>query len=148
MKKIILFFTIYFSLLNHLNAQSQAPIPNLYKGTVDGKTPITVYIKTEENPCTADLMYTSMYRYNKSNNWIQLDVTQNKKKENEFILVEHGFSGVLILKKTGNTFTGLWISPDAQKQLKVDLKEAVMTKKELENFAKTLEKVNYENNDC
>lgn len=148
MKKVILFFIICFSFFNFLNAQSQAPVFNLYKGTVDGKTPITVYIKTEENPCTADLMYTSMYRYDKSKKWIQLNITQNKKKENEFVLVEHGFSGVLILKKTGNTFTGLWISSDAKKQLPVDLKEAAMTKKELENFEKTLEKVNYENNDC
>jgi len=148
MKKVILFFAISFSFLNSLSAQSQVPTFNLYKGTVDGKIPVTVYIKTEENPCTADLMYTSMYRYNKSNNWIQLNVTQNKKKENEFVLVEHGFSGVLILKKTGNTFTGLWISPDATKQMKVDLKEASMTKKELDNYEKTMEKVNYENNDC
>lgn len=147
MKKAILFFIFSFSFLNNLNAQSK-PISTLYKGTVDGKIPVTVYIKTEENPCTADLMFTSMYRYNKSNNWIQLDITQNKKKENEFVLVEHGFSGVLILKKTGNTFTGLWISSDTKKQLPVDLKEAAMTKKEVENYEKTMEKVNYENNDC
>lgn len=148
MKKVMLFFIICFSFLNHSNAQSQTPVSNLYKGSVDGKTPITVYIKTEENQCTADLMFTAMYRYNKSNNWIQLNVTQNKKKENEFVLVEHGFSGVLILKKTGNTYIGLWISSDAKKQLSVDLKEAAMTKKELENYEKTMEKVNYENNDC
>jgi len=148
MKKTILFFIICFSFLQHSNAQSQTPVSNLYKGTVDGKIPVTVYIKTEENQCTADLMYTAIYRYNKSKNWIQLDITQNVKKENEFVLVEHGFSGVLILKKTGNAFTGLWISSDAKKQLNVDLKESPMTKKELENYEKTLEKVNYENNDC
>ncbi|MBS7252424.1 hypothetical protein [Flavobacterium branchiicola] len=147
MKKMLLFFIFTFSFLSHTQAQT-SPTSNLYKGTLDGKTPITVYIKTEENPCTADLMYTSMYRYNKSNKWIQLDITQNVKNENEFVLVEHGFSGVLILKKTGNAFNGLWISSDTKKQLKVDLKEAVMTKKELENHEKTLEKVNYENNDC
>lgn len=148
MKKVIFFIAICFSFLNQLSAQSQTSVSNLYKGTVDGETPITVYIKTEENPCTADLMFTSMYRYNKSNNWIQLNITQGKKKENEFVMVEHGFSGVLILQKNGNTFTGLWISPDTKKQLKVDLKEAAMTKKEIENFEKTMEKVNYENNDC
>ncbi|RED22134.1 hypothetical protein BD847_3637 [Flavobacterium cutihirudinis] len=147
MKKIMLLFILCFSFLNTIKAQT-APTSNLYKGTVDGKTPITVYMKTEENPCTADLMFTSMYRYNKSKNWIQLNITQNRKAENEFIMVEHDFSGVLILKKTGNTFSGLWISPDTKKQLKVDLKEASMTKKELENFEKTMEKVNYENNDC
>lgn len=143
----MLFFIICFSFLNTIQAQT-APTSNLYKGTVDGKTPITVYIKTEENPCTADLMYTSMYRYNKSKNWIQLNITQNRKAENEFVLVEHGFSGLLILKKIENTFSGLWISPDTKKQLKVELKEAPMTKKELADFEKTMEKVNYENNDC
>ncbi len=148
MKKALLFLIICFSFLNRSNAQSQTPVSNLYKGSVDGKTPITFYIKTEENQCTADLMFTAMYRYNKSNNWIQLDITQNKKRENEFVLVEHDFSGVLILKKTGNTYTGLWISSDAKKQLPVDLKEAAMTKKELENYEKIMEKVNYENNDC
>jgi hypothetical protein len=148
MKKVIFFIAICFSFLNQLSAQSQTSASNLYKGTVDGKTPVTVYIKTEENPCTADLIYTSMYRQNKSKNWIQLNVTQNRKKENEFVLVEQGFSSVLILQKSGNSFTGLWISPDTKKQLKIDLKEASMTKKELENFEKTLEKVNYENNDC
>lgn len=147
MKKIMLFLIICFSFFNTIQAQT-APTSNLYKGTVDGKTPITVYIKTEENPCTADLMYTSMYRYNKSKNWIQLNVTQNRKAENEFVLVEHGFSGVFILKKIENTFSGLWISPDTKKQLKVELKEATMTKKELADFEKTMEKVNYENNDC
>lgn len=146
MKKVFLFFAICFSFLNHVNAQ-QAPVFNLYKGTLDGKTPVTIYIKTEENPCTADLMYTSMYRY-KSNKWIQLYITQNKKVENEFVMVEHGFSGVLILKKSGNTFSGLWISPDAKKQLKIDLKEASMTKKEVESYENAMEKVNYENNDC
>ncbi|WP_433835807.1 hypothetical protein [Flavobacterium anhuiense] len=148
MKKVIFFIAICFSFLNQLTAQSQTSASNLYKGTLDGKTPVTIYIKIEENPCTADLMYTSMYRLNKSKNWTQLDITQNKKKENEFVMVEHGFSGVFILQKTGNTFSGLWISPDAKKQLKVDLKEATMTKKEIENHESTMEKVNYENHDC
>lgn len=148
MKKVILFFIICFSFLNHSNAQTQPRVSNLYKGTIDGKTPITVYIQTEENQCNADLMYAAMYRYNKSNNWIQIYPTQSKKKENEFVMVEHNFSGVLILQKTGNTFTGLWISPDAKKQLKVDIKEVSMTKKEVENYEKTMEKVSFENNDC
>jgi hypothetical protein len=89
-----------------------------------------------------------MYRYNKSNNWIQLDITQNTKKENQFILVEHGFSGVLMLSKTGNTFTGLWISPDTKKQLKVELKEVPMTAKDIKKYEETMDKVNYNNNDC
>ena|SRR6218665_949872 len=148
MKKVILLFLICFSFFNHLNAQSQSRVSNLYKGTIDGKTPITVYIQTEENQCNADLMYAAMYRYNKSNNWIQIYPTQGKKKENEFVMVEHNFTGVLIVQKNGNTFSGLWISPDAKKQLKVEFKEAAMTKKEVENYEKTMERVSFENNDC
>lgn len=87
MKKTVLFFILCFSFLSNLQAQSEAPVSNLYKGTIDGKFPITLYIKTQESPCTGELMFTSMYRYNKSNDWIQLRVTQNA-KENEFVLVE------------------------------------------------------------
>lgn len=146
MKKVIFFIAICFSFLNQLSAQTTAS--NLYKGTVDGKTPITLYIQTSENQCNADLSYAAMYRYNKSKNWIQIYPTQNKKKENEFVMVEHNFSGVLILQKNGNTFTGLWISPDAKKQLKVDVKETPMTKKEIENYLQTMERVSFDNNDC
>jgi len=147
MKKAISFVIICFTFINQLAAQSQAPFSNLYKGTVDGKTPVTFYIKATENQCTADLSYAAIYHY-KSNKWLHLDITQNRKAENEFIMVEHGFSGVLILKKTGNTFSGLWISPDTKKQLKIDLKEVSMTKKEIENYEQTLERVSFENNDC
>jgi len=146
MKKFIFFIAICFSFLNQLSAQTTAS--NLYKGTVDGKTPITLYIQTSENQCNADLSYAAMYRYNKSKNWIQIYPTQNKKKENEFVMVEHNFSGVLILQKSGNTFTGLWISPDAKKQLKVEVKETPMTKKEIENYQQTMERVSFDNNDC
>lgn len=146
MKKLILSLLLcifFFSL-----AAAQSVKNSLYKGTVDGKTPVTFYIKTEENPCTADLMYTAIYRYDKSGSWIQLDITQNKKSENKFVFVEHGFTGVMILKKEGNTFSGLWISPDTKKQLKIDVKEVLMTKKEIENYEKKMEKINHENNDC
>lgn len=146
MKKVIFFIAICFSFLNQLSAQTTAS--NLYKGTVDGKTSITLYIQTSENQCNADLSYAAMYRYNKSKNWIQIYPTQNKKKENEFVMVEHNFSGVLILQKSGNTFTGLWISPDAKKQLKVEVKETPMTKKEIENYQQTMERVSFDNNDC
>jgi hypothetical protein len=135
-----MFFTI--------DAIAQSAKSNLYKGTIDGKIAVTIYIKEEENPCTADIMYTSMYRYDKSGNWIQLDITQNKKNENQFVLVEYGFSGVMILKKESLNFNGIWISPDSKKQLKVNLKEVRMTKKEIESYEDKMEKVNYENNDC
>ncbi|MDP5200915.1 hypothetical protein [Flavobacterium sp. DG2-3] len=147
MKKVILLIIICFSFLSQSKAQSQTPASNLYKGTFDGKTPITLYIQTSENQCNAELDYASMYRY-KSNKWIQVYITQNKKIENEFVMVEHGFSGVLILKKVGNTFSGLWISPDTKKQLKIELKEVSMTKKEIEKYTSEMERVSFDNNDC
>lgn len=146
MKKSILSFLLCIFFFNLAGAQSAKT--SLYKGTVDGKTPVTFYIKTEENPCNAELQYTAMYRYDKSGSWIQLNITQNTKSENKFVLVEHGFTGVMILKKESNTFSGLWISPDTKKQLKIDVKEVLMTKKEIENYEKKMEKINYENNDC
>jgi len=146
MKRSVLSFLLCLLFFNLTAAQSVKT--SLYKGTVDGKTPVTFYIKTEENPCNAELQYTAMYRYDKSGSWIQLNITQNTKSENKFVLVEHGFTGVMILKKESNTFSGLWISPDTKKQLKIDVKEVLMTKKEIENYEKKMEKLNYENNDC
>jgi hypothetical protein len=52
------------------------------------------------------------------------------------------------MKKEGLSFNGLWISPDTKKQLKVELKEVRITKKEIEDYETKMEKVNYENNDC
>jgi hypothetical protein len=146
MKKV--FLTVLFCAFFFISANAQAVKNTLYKGIIDGKIRVTFYIKTEENPCTADLLYTSMYRYDKSGSWIQLDITQNKKNENDFVMVEHGFSGVMILRKDGSNFSGLWISSDSKKQLKVELKETAMTKKEIETYESKMEKVNYENNDC
>lgn len=146
MKRSVLSLLLCIFFFSLANAQSVKT--NLYKGTVDGKTPVTFYIKTKENPCNAELQYTAMYRYDKSGSWIQLNITQNTKSENKFVLVEHGFTGVMILKKESNTFSGLWISPDTKKQLKIDVKEALMTNKEIENYEKKMEKINHENNDC
>jgi len=146
MKKALLSLLFFLFIIISSNAQTSKS--NLYKGTIDGKIAVTFFIKTEENPCTADLMYTAMYRYDKSGSWIQLDITQNTKNENQFALVEHGFTGLMILKKDETTFSGLWISSDSKKQLKVELKEAKMTKKETESYEAKMEKVNYENNDC
>ncbi|MNQ79883.1 hypothetical protein D3C85_948420 [compost metagenome] len=64
MKKALL--SLLFFLIAIISSNAQASKSNLYKGTIDGKIAITFFIKTEENPCTADLMYTAMYRYDKS----------------------------------------------------------------------------------
>ena len=108
--------------------------------------PITMYLKSEDNGCTTKLIYQGMYKYNNVSNWLQLDITQNDK--DQYIFVEYGFSGVLILQKTKDGFNGIWISPDAKKQLKVELRKEILNGKDKEVYEKKLEKVNYENNDC
>jgi hypothetical protein len=73
MKKSI--FTFAFALLLFFVSfnYAQNRISHLYKGTVDGKTPVTMLIISEENDCTADLQYTAMYQYDNVSNWLQLD---------------------------------------------------------------------------
>lgn len=120
--------------------------PNLYKGTIDGKMQVTLFMQSEENGCGADPFYSAMYRYDKVSNWLELDVNVNEKQQ--YAMVEFGFTGLMILKKEGSVLKGTWISPDGKRQLPVQLKEAPMNSKELESYRSKMEKVNYENHDC
>ncbi|MBT0549514.1 hypothetical protein [Riemerella anatipestifer] len=117
----------------------------LYKGMMDRKTPITMYLQSEDNGCTGDLYYMGMYSYG-SDRWIQLDINNNDR--NQFVLVEEGLTGVLMLQKTKKGFSGLWISPDTKKQLKVELVQEKLQPKEKEVYEQKLENLNYENHDC
>ena len=137
---IVLFLTIF------LPAFGQNSVSYCYKGKMDGKMPITMFIKSQDNGCTADLVYQGMYKYDGVSNWLQLEISQNK--SGQFIFVEYHFSGVMILKKTPDGFSGLWISPDTKKQLKVELHKENLNEKDRMNLEDKFEKVNYENNDC
>ena len=131
MKKAIytIFLLIVFSQIYGQNINYY-----LYKGKIDGKMPIT------------KLNFQGMYKYNNVSNWLQLEISQNDK--NQFILIEYNFTGVLILQKTKDGFNGTWISPNSKKQLKVELKKAILNEKEKTNYEDKFEKVNYENYDC
>lgn len=91
------------------------------------------------------LYYMGMYSYG-SDRWIQLDINNNDR--NQFVLVEEGLTGVLMLQKTKKGFSGLWISPDTKKQLKVELVQEKLQPKEKEVYEQKLENLNYENHDC
>lgn len=137
---IVLFLTI-FSLAFGQNSMSY-----FYKGKIDGKMPITMFLKSEDNGCTTDLLYKGMYKYDGVSNWLQLDIDQNE--SGQFVLVEYNFSGVMILKKTPGGFSGLWISPDTKRQLKVELHQESLNEKDRMNLEDKFEQVNYENYDC
>ncbi|RZK50904.1 MAG: hypothetical protein EOO87_19015 [Pedobacter sp.] len=118
----------------------------LYKGTVGGRT-VTMYLKVEPNQCGGtDLIY-GIYKYDNVSNWLLLNIQRNEKKN--YALTEVGFTGVLILKETSNGFSGVWISPDATRQLPVKLTEKPpLSPKEKEQLEKELEETNYQYYDC
>ena len=146
MKKIILLLTVFCAFIS-FDSKAQSFKSNLYKGTIDGKISVTFYIQEEESASPGKIIYYSMYRYNKSGSWIQLQTTQNQNNVNQFVLVEDGFSGVMVLKKNETNFNGLWISPNTKKQLKVELKQVRLSKKEMEIYKNKMSEVS-SYNDC
>lgn len=118
----------------------------LYKGTVDRKMPVTLYLQQEENGCGGDPSYSGIYRYDNVSTWLQLSISKNDK--NQYAMVEYGFTGLMIVRKEGSVITGVWISPDGKRQLPVMLKEQAISPKQAESYKDTLEKINYENHDC
>lgn len=142
LKQILLILAITISSIS-LHAQNN---PTLYKGTVNGKMPVTLFIEAIENGCGGDPYYNAMYRYEKVSNWLQLNVTEGAKQQ--FAMVEESFTGVMILKKNGDMMNGTWISPDGKKQIPVELKKVTISKKEMESYQDRMEKLNYENHDC
>lgn len=119
-----------------------------YEGKIDGKNEISLYFKVHENGCpTTEMNAIYKYKSNKTGEWILLDVFF-KEGKNQYTLVEHFNTGILILKKENGTLKGLWISPDGKKQLKVELKKVNVSKTGIENLEKALENENYEAHDC
>ncbi|MFZ4930956.1 hypothetical protein [Chryseobacterium sp. Mn2064] len=137
---LIIAFITYFTSLQAQNTST------LYKGTVNGKMQVTLFLQSVENGCGGDPFYNGMYRYEKVSNWLQLNVTEGAKQQ--FAMVEEGFTGLMILKKEGEMMNGTWISPDNKKQIPVQLKKVNISKKEMQTYEDKMEKLNYENHDC
>jgi len=135
--------TILLLFVFGLNAQDLGS--EVYKGKLGDKM-ITLFIQSQEHPCNSDILYSGMYKYDSSNKWIQLNISTNDK--DQFILVEYDFTGVLILGKSSSEFKGSWISPDAERQLKVKVEKEKISEGKMEFYLNKFEKVNYENNDC
>ncbi|MGE8552800.1 MAG: hypothetical protein ACN6OB_02545 [Chryseobacterium jejuense] len=141
-RQILLMLTFTMAFIT-LPAQTSS---SLYKGTVNEKMPITLFIQSVENGCGGDPYYNAMYRYEKVSNWLELSVTEGVKQQ--FAMVEEGFTGLMILKKEGDAMNGTWISPDGKKQIPVQLKKVNIGKKDMESYEKKMEQLNYENHDC
>jgi hypothetical protein len=139
-------FTTFLLLITMVTANAQEIKSEVYEGKIDGKTPLTLYLQSYENGCTTDPMYNGMYKYNGKSEWLQVNITTNN--NTQFVLVEYGFTGVLILKKEGDEFEGTWISPDTKRQLKVTFKKVDISKEKMKVLEDTFEEVNYVNYDC
>lgn len=144
MKKILITSIIILTALIKLNAQELQS--EIYTGFLNEKMPITLYLQPNENECNGTVYYEGMYKYDGVSNWLQLNITKNAKMQ--FVMVEHHFTGVLILQKSKHSFTGIWISSDSKQQYKTELNLVTVHTKEMESFDDTFEEVNYENNDC
>lgn len=118
----------------------------LYKGTIDGKLPVTMFVVAEDIGCGHDPVCYGMYKYDKVSNWLQVYIHHNDKEE--YVMVENDFTGVLILKREGENLNGIWISPDTKRQLKVIFEKIPLTKKQTEDYKETYDQLNYSNNDC
>ena len=137
-------FLILFFCLVKVSAQEETKV-YLYKGNIDGNKPVTLYLRQEISGCPT-ISYSGIYKYNHVSNWLFLEISDDGK--NQFVMVESGITGVLMMMIIGNTLQGKWISPDAKKQLNVFLKEIPMTAKETQSYENQYEQLNYELNDC
>jgi hypothetical protein len=64
--------SIYHCFCNVFISLHAQNTPTLYKGTVNGKMPVTLFIQSVENGCGGDPFYNAMYRYDKVSNWLEL----------------------------------------------------------------------------
>ncbi len=143
----LLKFILILLLCNIVNAQLVIA-EELYQGTINGELKISLYLKMQETGCPSTIV-NAIYKYdnNKTNNWILLDVIFSE-NNNWYTLVEHYNTGVLLLKKEGEVFTGYWISPDGEKKLKVNLRKVKTKKSKITELNDKLEYENYSASDC
>jgi hypothetical protein len=129
----------------------------LYKGTLDGKHKISLYLTAHENPCGGGMdapSFKGMYTYNNQDQWILLHITTDVYRS-KFCMVEDWFTGTLFLTKKEDKLTGKWISPNVDKQFNVELENQLLDKK-LEfdkEVIKNLDRILFDNllyrkNDC
>jgi hypothetical protein len=145
MKHTIRLFFFLFLLQSGYTFAQQTPTW-LYTGTIDNKA-ITFYVTTKADPCGGNEHYMGIYRYGNSSKWILLTAETQYGKGN-FCYTEHNFTGVMILQKSDSGMTGIWISPDGKRQLKVVLSVQKMVPDDSRKYETIYEDTVYEYDDC
>ncbi len=146
MNKLSLLFVVLF--LTNICTAQKIISQELYEGKIDNKIAISLYLKVAENGCP-NVYANAMYKYVgiKNANYILLHTFLLETK-NQFTMVEHFNTGILILKRTKTTLNGIWISPDANKQIKVELQKVSINASQIKDLEKSYEKVEFDADDC
>ncbi|CAM4173035.1 MULTISPECIES: hypothetical protein [Flavobacterium] len=128
-------------------AQDTVISQELYEGKLSTMD-ISLYLKIQEDGCP-HIYATGMYKYkqNKTDNWLLLKIVYAEER-NQFTMVEHFNTGVLILTRKDGKLQGLWISPDGKKQFEVDLTKVKTSKETIEKLEEKLDLEYYYANDC
>ena len=148
MKRIAI-LTLFLCFLGISTTTAQGTgTPQLYEGSIDGKLLITMYLVAKDNACGGDVDYQGIYRYNKSSidNWLLLDIDHNA--AGQFVMVEVGLSGILLLQKNAEGFSGVWLHPNGVTRKKVMLKKKKMTDAQIKQHDQFLDDTNYRYYDC
>ncbi|MFC4212960.1 hypothetical protein ACFOWA_17325 [Pedobacter lithocola] len=126
-----LFFTF---LLLTLYTQTFAQTGNLYKGTINNKIKITLYLQGLNEGTNADQII-GVYKYDTNKDYILLNGYRNNNGNISFIeLPNTNFTGTFLGTLTKNRIVGKWISANQTKQYPFELTEIVATKEQLNTF--------------
>ncbi|WP_346316147.1 hypothetical protein [Chitinophaga sp. YIM B06452] len=146
--KAFILIAINFFLLP-VNASAQKAEPQLFAGTIDGKIAITLYLHAEEHHCEPRLVYEGIYKYDKvpgNDSWLWLKIDYND--AGQYVMLEERVTGVMILRKENDGFSGIWIHPDGVTQRKVVLKKKQVSKEVLDKHKQYFDDTNYRYHDC
>lgn len=127
----------------------EKPVHSLFTGEIDGKIPVTLLLEATLNPCNGEFQYRGIYTYNRQldrEKWLLLAVDYNDKAQ--YIMVETGVSGVLILRRSESGFTGIWISPDGKTTRPAVFRKTDIPAGKEEFYIDALEHTHYRYNDC
>ncbi|MCD7972979.1 MAG: hypothetical protein LUG18_10010 [Candidatus Azobacteroides sp.] len=146
MKKYLFFSLFLLCFLSPVFSQISKPEQMLYKGSINGKYNITMYLAIED-PCGGNPYTIGMYKYDHEEDWIELNISFNE-EENRYCMVEYLFTGVMLLHQKPAMLEGVRINPDGKNQIPVKLEKKPLTETQKEEFADILQNLFYIHNDC
>ncbi len=134
------------TLLMSLSIKAQSVISYLYKGKMDDKMEVTLYLQEYGDPCNGKPLYRGMYKYDGVSKWLALEISTDD--QGNFIMTERPYTGTMLLKKKMDKYIGTWLKPDGTKRLKVEWRQQYLSSDEMERYEKDYEELIYFLDDC